>query len=246
MTWCWIIPVLVGAVCALLGYLLGRSGRKRLVEAWSEKWEATRKDLENANRKLSLAINDLDKAKESEQKATAGYDELIGRFNLLQREWDNNRTAIQNLKDENNALKISLGMLQPPDTDDQPEFESPGPIQDQDISIESGHVSDGAVFDPEKARQIMEKPVVENDLTIIEGIGLAIRDLFHENGITTWYQLSQCNVEQCEAILRSGGDRFRNHHPGTWPRQAFLAFQGNWEQLKLWQDELDGGIEQRE
>ena len=29
--------------------------------------------------------------------------------------------------------------------------------------------------------------------------------------------------------------------PGTWPEQAKMAHEGRWDELKKWQDELDGG-----
>jgi len=31
------------------------------------------------------------------------------------------------------------------------------------------------------------------------------------------------------------------HNPGTWPKQAEMAAEGKWDELKVWQDELDGG-----
>jgi hypothetical protein len=30
-------------------------------------------------------------------------------------------------------------------------------------------------------------------------------------------------------------------NPGTWPKQAELAAEGKWDELKAWQEELDGG-----
>ncbi|MEL6866401.1 MAG: hypothetical protein AAFP19_18395, partial [Bacteroidota bacterium] len=32
-----------------------------------------------------------------------------------------------------------------------------------------------------------------------------------------------------------------SHNPGTWAEQAAMAASGDWEKLKAWQDELDGG-----
>jgi len=32
-----------------------------------------------------------------------------------------------------------------------------------------------------------------------------------------------------------------NHVTETWPAQAKLAADGEWDELKKWQDELDGG-----
>jgi hypothetical protein len=31
------------------------------------------------------------------------------------------------------------------------------------------------------------------------------------------------------------------HIPATWPKQAEMAAAGKWDELKAWQDELDGG-----
>ena len=31
--------------------------------------------------------------------------------------------------------------------------------------------------------------------------------------------------------------------PATWPKQAKMAADGKWDELKKWQDEMDGGIE---
>jgi hypothetical protein len=38
-------------------------------------------------------------------------------------------------------------------------------------------------------------------------------------------------------------DRYKSHDPATWPEQAKLAAEGNWEELKKRQDELKGGRE---
>jgi len=43
--------------------------------------------------------------------------------------------------------------------------------------------------------------------------------------------------------LNSGGERFRLHNPGTWPKQAQYAFEGKWKELSEWQDNLKGGKE---
>ena len=80
-----------------------------------------------------------------------------------------------------------------------------------------------------------------DDLKKIEGIGPKIEELFHAAGITTFAQLSATSVEAMEAILTAAGPRFSTHNPGTWAQQAALAAAGKWAELKVWQDELDGG-----
>ncbi|GIZ15156.1 hypothetical protein RCZ15_06460 [Capnocytophaga catalasegens] len=114
-----------------------------------------------------------------------------------------------------------------------------------DISIESYTVPSQiqSLFDATLASQFLGKKIKENDLTIIEGIGPKIEELFKEKGIKTWKILSETSVETLSEILSEGGSRFQMHKPTTWPRQALLAYQGKWEELRNWQDTLKGGLE---
>jgi hypothetical protein len=41
--------------------------------------------------------------------------------------------------------------------------------------------------------------------------------------------------------LAAAGNRYKMHDPTTWPDQAKMADQGEWDKLKKWQDELEGG-----
>ena len=96
-------------------------------------------------------------------------------------------------------------------------------------------------FDAAAAKAAFGKSVKKDDLKIVEGIGPKIAELFHNHDVKTWYALSQCSEEKCKEVLLSGGKRFEIHKPGTWPKQAKLAYEGKWQKLKEWQDALDGG-----
>ncbi len=60
--WCWLIPLLVGAICGILGYLLGRGGNTtidnsadlKLLEDKNAKLQA---DLATCNKKISVNAN---------------------------------------------------------------------------------------------------------------------------------------------------------------------------------------------
>jgi len=96
-------------------------------------------------------------------------------------------------------------------------------------------------FNADAAKAIFGKRIKENDLTVIEGIGPKIQELFHNHDIKTWVELANSSVEKCQSVLDNGGERFKIHKPGTWPKQSLLASEGKWQELKDWQDELDGG-----
>ncbi|WP_155941646.1 hypothetical protein [Maribacter sp. Hel_I_7] len=48
-------------------------------------------------------------------------------------------------------------------------------------------------------------------------------------------------MKSLEGILKEAGPRYSMHKPGSWPKQAKLANNGDWDKLKTLQDKLDGG-----
>ncbi len=81
-----------------------------------------------------------------------------------------------------------------------------------------------------------------DDLTVIEGIGPKINDLFKENGLKTFADVASATVPQMRKILDAGGARFRIANPSTWAKQGKLAANNKWLELKKLQDELSGGV----
>ncbi len=80
-----------------------------------------------------------------------------------------------------------------------------------------------------------------DDLKKIEGIGPKIAGILNENGIVSFNDLANADVEKLKEILSEAGSRYRMHDPSTWPQQAKLAAEGKWDELKVLQDNLDGG-----
>ncbi len=82
----------------------------------------------------------------------------------------------------------------------------------------------------------------KDDLTKVEGIGPKLKGIFHDAGILTFADLAAKAADELrEILLEAGGNRYARFDPTTWPAQAKLAAEGKWEELKVWQDELDGG-----
>lgn len=98
-------------------------------------------------------------------------------------------------------------------------------------------------FDGTLAATVYGKKIKENDLKIVKGIGSKIEKLYHQAGINTWQALSETSTEQSQTILDAGNENFSMHNPETWAGQAKLAYEGKWQELKNWQDDLDGGKE---
>jgi large subunit ribosomal protein L17 len=88
-----------------------------------------------------------------------------------------------------------------------------------------------------------EKATKADDLEKVEGIGPKIAEVLTEAGLDTFAKLADSTPEAIREILDAAGSQFASHDPATWPQQAKLAADGKWDELKAWQDELDGGRE---
>lgn len=99
-----------------------------------------------------------------------------------------------------------------------------------------------AAIDLKAARAAGIKIKSADDLTVIEGIGPKINELFKNNSLKTFTQVSTAPVSRMRAILDKGGSRYRMANPSTWAKQAKLAANNQWKELKKLQDDLSGGI----
>lgn len=81
-----------------------------------------------------------------------------------------------------------------------------------------------------------------DDLTVIEGVGPKINALLKDGGLKTFAKVATATVPQMRAILDKGGARYRIANPSTWAKQAKLASNNKWKELKKLQDDLSGGI----
>jgi large subunit ribosomal protein L21 len=77
-----------------------------------------------------------------------------------------------------------------------------------------------------------------DDLKKIEGVGPKIASTLAEAGLATFADIAKSTPEAISEII---ADVRGNHVTDTWPAQAKLAAEGKWDELKKWQDELDGG-----
>ena len=87
------------------------------------------------------------------------------------------------------------------------------------------------------------KKYLPDDHKIVEGVGPKISELLVAGGIKTWAELASTDVSKIKEILVAAGSRYKMHDPSTWPKQAGLAAEGKWDELKEYQDYLDGGVD---
>lgn len=86
----------------------------------------------------------------------------------------------------------------------------------------------------------VKKSDKKDDLKKIEGIGPKIAQTLNEAGILTFAELAKTKTEKISEII---AEVKGSHIPDTWAKQAEMAAQGKWDELKEWQEKLDGGVE---
>ena len=92
------------------------------------------------------------------------------------------------------------------------------------------------------AKESKPKKSQKDDLTKVEGIGPKAAEALVNAGVDTFEKLSKKSAEEIKNILVSASSTLAHLDPTTWAKQAELAANGKWDELKKWQDELIGGV----
>jgi len=98
-----------------------------------------------------------------------------------------------------------------------------------------------AAAEKKPAKAAAKKSAKGDDFKKIEGIGPKTAEHLANAGLTSFKELSEASVDQLKEILEAAGPRYKIHDPTTWPEQAAIAADGDWDKLKELQDKLNGG-----
>jgi len=82
-----------------------------------------------------------------------------------------------------------------------------------------------------------------DDLKKIEGAGPKAADALVAAGVDTFAKLADMKPEAINEILTEASSRLAHIVTDTWPKQAKLAADGKWDELQVYQEKLDGGVE---
>ncbi|MFD2100764.1 30S ribosomal protein S2 [Flagellimonas iocasae] len=102
---------------------------------------------------------------------------------------------------------------------------------------------------PAPAPKKEEKPAAKkeapkaDDLTKVEGIGPKAAEAIVNSGIATYAELAKADPEKIKEILTEASSNLAHLDPTSWPKQAKMAADGKWDELKEWQDSVKGGVE---
>lgn len=88
-----------------------------------------------------------------------------------------------------------------------------------------------------------KKAAKADDLKKIEGVGPKAAEAMVAAGLDTFAKVAKAKPEAIATILSETSSNLAHLVTDTWPKQAKLAADGKWDELKELQDRLDGGIE---
>jgi len=110
-----------------------------------------------------------------------------------------------------------------------------------EIVIESIDASGAKKAAP--AKKAKKATAKADDLKKIEGAGPKAAEALVAAGIDTFAKVANTPAEKLSEVLSAASSRLSHIVTETWPQQAQLAADGKWDELKVLQDKLDGGIE---
>ena len=98
--------------------------------------------------------------------------------------------------------------------------------------------------EPKEAKpEAKEAKEQADDLTKVEGIGPKAAEALGKNGINSYATLAKAEPDNIKEILTEASSRMAHLDPTSWPKQAEMAANGKWDELKEWQDSVKGGVE---
>lgn len=186
-----------------------------------------------------------------EDNSTAGNDETLT-FKVIEFNRDDKRIIVSHTRYLEDIRKEADELLESEKSKEKDEVKKS--IKATQAKVEHSTLADIEGFselkeqmaavttpEPKKVEKKASSAAKGDDLKIVEGIGPKIEELFHNAGIQTFAELAKADVEHLKQILHDAGSRYQMHDPTSWPMQAEMAANGEWDKLKEWQDNAKGG-----
>ncbi|MFS4416383.1 30S ribosomal protein S2 [Maribacter sp. 2307ULW6-5] len=96
---------------------------------------------------------------------------------------------------------------------------------------------------PAPKTKTKKKASAGDDLTKIEGVGPKAAEALSAAGLDTFAKVAEAEADKMKEILTEASSRMAHLDPTSWAKQAKMAADGKWEELKEWQDSVKGGVE---
>jgi small subunit ribosomal protein S2 len=115
------------------------------------------------------------------------------------------------------------------------------PVAEETVVVAKEKVKEEA---PKKeAKKKEAKATKGDDLTKIEGVGPKAAEALTNAGLATFAKVAKAKADKMKEILTEASSRLAHLDTTSWPKQAKMAADNKWDELKAWQDSVKGGVE---
>ncbi len=109
--------------------------------------------------------------------------------------------------------------------------------------VEETPAAEAKVVEEETPAEEKKEATKADDLTKIEGIGPKGAEALINAGLDSFEKLATAKPDAIKEILTAASSRMAHLDPTSWPKQAKMAADGDWDKLKDWQDKAKAGVE---
>lgn len=111
----------------------------------------------------------------------------------------------------------------------------------EEVKEEAPKVAEKKEKAPKKAAIVKDSK--GDDLTKIEGVGPKAAEALTNAGLETFAKVAKAKADKMKEILTEASSRLAHLDTTSWPKQAKMAADEKWDELKVWQDNAKGGVE---
>lgn len=113
----------------------------------------------------------------------------------------------------------------------------------EEAKVASEEPAKAEASEEEKAAPKKAKAAKGDDLTKIEGVGPKAAEALSNAGLDTFAKVAEADADKMKEILTEASSRLAHLDTNSWPKQAKMAADEKWDELKAWQDSVKGGVE---
>ncbi|MEP3207849.1 MAG: 30S ribosomal protein S2 [Maribacter sp.] len=130
------------------------------------------------------------------------------------------------------------------ETKAEPEVEE-APAVEETVAVAKEEVEEKAPKKEAKKEAAPKKAKASkgDDLTKIEGVGPKAAEALTNAGLETFAKVAKAKADKMKEILTEASSRLAHLDTTSWPKQAKMAADEKWDELKAWQDKAKGGVE---
>ena len=196
---------------------------------WSPKVREREDHIENLETSLMKKVEDLNK-KARDQKSN--LERLNGELSQRNEVIDTLNAKVQEKDDSIDVLKEKVADLEKQNRDGLTRAE-----------VAETRVRELESFLTEKEQEVAtlsaRANAMQDDLSFLDGIGPKVSAVLRFAGITSFSRLASTNIDRIREILEAENPNLlRLTDPSTWPEQARMAADGDWEALSALQNDL--------